>query len=381
MGSPADWRETTAAPHGWGSGRGGGIACRLERDYRCSPWVGEGERRYERRQIVESLLVFPTGGEVGEGVGYRRQIGERLVLLPTGGGVGEEVGSPADWRETTGVPHGWESGRGGGIAGRSERDYCRSPRVGKWERRWDRRQIGESLLVFPTGGGGGEEVGSPADWRDTTVVPHGWGSGRGRWDCGIAGRLERDYRCSPRVGKWERGWNRLQIGERLLSFPTGGEVGEEVGSPADWRESTGVPPRVGEGERRWDRRQIGERLLLFPTGGGVGEEVGSPPVLVFPTGGGVGDEVGSPADWRETSDDPQGWGNGGKAPTSADRIGTTAAPQGWGSGRQVAPTPSLVSSRYIYRVVDLRFIGEIHCPMLPSSTLSTSTLAPLKGGG
>ena len=83
--------------------------------------------------------------------------------------------------------------------------------MGEWERGWDSLQIGERLLLLPTGGGVGEVMGimgSPADWRETTAVPHGWGVGEevGYWrettapphgwgsgrGGGIAGRLERD---------------------------------------------------------------------------------------------------------------------------------------------------------------------------------------------
>ena len=58
------------------------------------------------------------------------------------------------------------------------------------ERGWDRRQMRERLLLFPTGGGVGQEVGSPADWRETTAAPHGWGSGRSD---GIHGSLPYAY--------------------------------------------------------------------------------------------------------------------------------------------------------------------------------------------
>ena len=125
MGSAADRRETVAAPHGWGTGRVGGISGRSQTDNCCySPRVGDRERRWDQRQIAE-----------------------RQLLLPTGGGPGEEVGSAADRRETVAAPHGWGTGRGGKISGRSQRDSCCSPRVGDWERRWDQRQIVERQLL------------------------------------------------------------------------------------------------------------------------------------------------------------------------------------------------------------------------------------------
>ena len=97
------------------------------------------------------------------------------------------MGSAADRRETVAAPHGWGTGRGGKIIGRSqrERDSCCSPRVGDWERRWDQRQIAERQLLLPTGGGLGEEVGSAADRRETVAAPHGWGTRRVG---GISGR-------------------------------------------------------------------------------------------------------------------------------------------------------------------------------------------------
>ena len=119
MGSAADRIETVAAPHGWGTGRGGGISGRSQRDNCCSPQVGDGESRWDQRQIVErQLLRSPWVGD-WERRGDQRQIVERQLLLPTGGGLGEEVGSAVDRRGTTTAPHRWGTGRGGGIAGRS----------------------------------------------------------------------------------------------------------------------------------------------------------------------------------------------------------------------------------------------------------------------
>ena len=160
------------------------------------------------------------------------------------------MGSAADRRETVAAPHGWGTGRGGKISGRSQRDSCCSPRVGNWERRWDQRQIAERQLLLPTGGGLGEEVRSAADRRETVAAPHGWGTGRVG---GISGRSrsQRDSCCSPRVGDWESRWDQrqIEIAERQLLLPTGGGLGEEVGSAANRRGTT----------------------IALPTGGGLGE--------------------------------------------------------------------------------------------------------------
>ena len=80
MGSAVDRRETVAAPHGWGTRRGGGISGRSQRDSCCSPRVGNWESRWDQRQIVEGqLLRSPRVGD-WESRWDQRQIVEGQLL-------------------------------------------------------------------------------------------------------------------------------------------------------------------------------------------------------------------------------------------------------------------------------------------------------------